>query len=66
MSAIGEQAYRDFPRWVVDAVVRIYDQRTGFYDKVDREAVAKILDQFPDASEEAKSNLRFFAAMPTR
>jgi hypothetical protein len=29
MTTLREQAYRDFPGWAVQAVVKIYEERTG-------------------------------------
>jgi hypothetical protein len=66
MNEMRDRAYRDFPAWAVDAVVRIYDRRPGGQDTVDYKAIAEILDQFPDASLEASLNLENFAATITR
>jgi hypothetical protein len=40
--------------------------RPGDFGTIDRTAVAQILDQFPDASDEAGANVELFAASEAR
>jgi hypothetical protein len=55
-----------FSRADIDAVVRIYDARSGDYGTVDLDAVNRILARYPDVPEEDKQNLTSYAGFQTR
>lgn len=55
-----------FGREAMNEIWRIYDARTGGYENVDRAAVKRVLDRFPDATDEEKEALQRWAAIETR
>lgn len=61
-----ERAYQDFPPWAVNAILHLYSGPYGGWEMVDEAAVKKVFDQFPDASDEAKSNLTNYAMFLNR
>jgi hypothetical protein len=60
---MAEQA---FPPEVVQEMIKVYDRRRGGMENVDREAVQRILDRFPEKTEDEKRWLTVWAAMATR
>ncbi len=55
-----------FGREAMNEIWAIYNARTGGYENVDRAAAKRVLDRFPDATDEEKDALETWAALGTR
>ena len=51
---------------VMREIYAIYDARKGGYENVDQAAVKRVLDRFPDATDEDRSSIRMWASDLTR
>jgi len=66
MSGYDEIALAAFGREAMNEICKIYDDRKGNYLTVDQNAIQRVFDRFPNATDEAKLRVHAWAAFMTR
>ena len=55
-----------FGREAMNEIYAIYNARRGGYENVDRAAIKRVFDRFPDTTEKEKDTVETRAAIQTR
>lgn len=66
MATYEEIAKAVFGREVMDEIYDIYNARKGGYENVDRAAIKRVFDRFPNATDKEKNSVEMWAAVQTR
>lgn len=66
MTMYDEDLLATFGREAMNEIYDIYNNRKGGMETVDREAIKRVLDRFPDATDKEKSYVQNWAAFRTR
>lgn len=66
MTHYEEISMAAFGREAMNEIYAIYNARKGGYENVDRAAVKRVFDRFPNATDQEKNSVEMWAAVQTR